>query len=816
MRGIVQDLRYALRQLRKAPGFAFTSVLTLALGIGATVAVFSVMNAVLVNPSGVPHPENVVALRTKYALHDLANINVSPPDFAEAVSAKNTFTSAAVLQGQDFNYSGNDGVPQRLSGAKVSWQWFDVFWARPYLGRGFHPEEDQPEANHVVVLSYRTWRERFGGNQSIVGQTLRLNDESYKVVGVMGPDFAWPNQAELWIPIGLPSGQYFDPQYRHNEFLFAVARLRPGVTLAQANAFLHMRTDQDIAAEGGAQGYSKISGWGMFCMPLVEYVSGSLRQPLLVLLAAVATILLIICANIAGLQLARASGRQREFSIQIALGAGNYRLAQQALMEGLCLSIAGTLLGLVLAKSLIPLLLLLAPANLMLNISVHTGGSVLLFLTALATLCALLCGVAPAWQLTHGNWFQALQEGGRSEASSRGRQRLRSSLVIAEIGLAMVLLLASALLVRSLSKLEAVQTGFDSNGVMSAELSLPADTYKTDEQQASFFQSLEDRLATIPGVTHAAITNALPFTYMGGSASFQIVGQTLAPNDPGPHGNFRQISPDYFATLRIPLIRGRVFTEQDRLNTERVCVIDDVLARRYWPGTDPIGQHIQFSFAPGTQRSPFTVVGIVAHAKATSLQSDTTEGFYYMPLAQMPTDSVGIVARTRGNPASLAGPMRDAVRAIDPNQPLYDFKTMQERVDQSLTGQTFLVILLSVFAGLALVLAALGLYGIISYTVRLRNRELGVRIALGATRQDVLRLILRHGFQLACIGFAVGLVMTFVLGRVIGSLLYHVSLLNPLALFVTSVALGATILLASYLPARRAAKVDPMVALRYE
>jgi predicted permease len=531
---------------------------------------------------------------------------------------------------------------------------------------------------------------------------------------------------------------------------------------------------------------------------------------LFVLLAAVGTIFLIICANIAGLQLARASGRQRELSIQIALGAGGYRLAQQALMEGICLSVAGAALGFLLAESLIPLLLLLAPANLMLNISVQMGEPVLLFAVALATLCALLCGIAPAWQLIHGNWFQALQEGGRSEASSRGRQRLRSGLVIAEIAMAMVLLLASGLLVRSLSKLEEVQTGFDPSGVMSAELSLPTTTYKNDEQQIAFYRNLEEQLARIPGVTHAALANALPFTNMGGTASFRIVGQTLAPNDPGPHGNERHISPDYFAALRIPIIRGRVFTPLDGLNTERVCVIDDALARRYWPGSDPIGQHIQFG------RETFTIVGIVGHAKASSLQSDTTEGFYYIPVAQVPTPRVGVMVRTSGNPQSLSESMRSAVRAIDPAEPLYDLKTMQERVDESLTGQRFLVVLLSIFAGLALVLAALGLYGIISYTVRLRNRELGVRIALGATREDVLRLIMRHGFQLACIGFAAGFVMTFVLGRVIGSLLYEVSLVNPAALFASSAVLAATILLACYFPARRAAKVDPMVALRYE
>ncbi len=813
MSGLFQDVRYALRQLRKNPGFTVVAILTLALGIGASVAVFSVTDAVLLNPSGIPRPANVVALRVKYKFGDLANIRFSPTDFGDAVTATDIFTSAAVMDGQDFNYSSGGSTPQRISGASVSWQWFDVFWARPELGRVFSPEEDQPNANHVVVLSYRAWQRRFGGDLGVIGRKLQLNDEPYEVVGVMGRDFAWPNQAELWVPMGLPPGQYFDAKLRHNEYLFGVARLRPGITIEHANAYLRMRSEQDIVAEG-PQGLGKASGWGMFCMPLIDLVSGDLRQPLFVLLAAVGTILLIICANIAGLQLARASGRQRETSIQIALGAGTTRLAQQALAEGFCISVAGAVLGLALARTLIPLLIMLAPADLMLNISVHMGKAVLLFSVAITVLCAVLCGVAPAWRLTRANWFQALQEGGRSEASSRGRQRVRSGLVVTEIALSLVLLLASGLLVRSLEKLDQVQTGFDPSGLMSAQVSLPASVYKNDQKQIAFYTALEERLKQIPGVTDAAMTSVLPFTNTPWSASFRIEGQTLAPNDPGPHGNNRYISPDYFAVMRIPLLRGRVLTPQDRLGSERVCVVDEELARRYWPGADPIGQHIQIALTPD---SPWmTVVGVVAHTRASSLESDTTEGFFYMPLAQSPKSTVGIVARTTGDPERLSDAMAGAVGSLDPSEPLYDFKPMQERVEESLSGRKFLVILLSIFASLALVLAALGVYGIISYTVRLRSRELGVRIALGASRSTVLRLILVQGAKLACTGFFLGLFVTIVLGRVIGSLLYQISFLNPAALVGSSGVLAITILLACYLPARRAAKVDPMVALRYE
>jgi len=811
MTGTLQDLRYATRGLRKSPAFMLVAALTLALGIGANIAVFSVMNAILLNPSGIPHPDRVIALRAKYSLADLSNINISAPDFGDAVTGKDVITSAAVLQAANFNYSGNGTTPERLVGARVSWQWFDVFWASPYLGRVFRPEEDQPNANHEVVLAYHTWKQRFGGDPAIAGKSLLLNQESYQVVGVMRADFDWPNGTELWTPIALPSSQYFDRKSRFNESLFGVARLRPGVSVEQANAFLQLRSAQEIAAEG-PNAYGQSAGWGMFAMPLIDLVAGNLRKPLAILLAAVATVLLIACANIAGLLLARATGRQHEVSIQIALGAGNWRLIQQALLESLVLAVAGVLLGLIIAHFAIPMLLLLAPASLAGNLTVHMGGPVLVFVSVIGVLCVLFCGTVPAWHATHSRWFQVLREGGRSGTSGRVRQKLRSVLVVGEIGLAMLLLVSAGLLVRSLAQVERLDTGFEPHGLMTAVFSLPR-TYKTDEQQAAFLTAAERELESIPGVKDAALADALPFSANGGLSSFEIEGRVTPPNDPGPHGSIRLISPDYFSTLRIPLLRGRFFAPEDRGKTELVAIIDTTLARQYWPNEDPLGQHINFG-----DKSPWmTIVGIVAHAKSSSLEADVKEGFYFLPFAQSPNPGGEIVVRTdSAHPENMAGAMQAAIRRVDPNQPLYDLKTMEQRVDGSLVGRRFLVVLLSIFAGLALLLAALGLYGVISYSVRLRTRELGIRVALGAERRDVLRLILGQGVRLAALGLILGLVATFIAGRALSSLLYGVSLFNPLTLLLTSLLLLATVLLASYLPAHWATKVQPMVALRDE
>ena len=849
MHTVLQEFRYALRQLRKSPGFALVSVLTLALGIGANIAVFSVTNAVLLNPSGIPHADGLVALRARYnALPDLSNINVSPPDFADAAEGKDIFSSAAIMQAASFNYSRENGNPELLNGATVSSGYFDTFGVKPMMGRLFAPEEDQPGAEHETVLSYRVWVKRFGSDPNIVGQTLMLNNQPYRVIGVMDRSFNWPNQAELWVPIALLPARYKDPNYRYNEYLFSVARLRPGVTLQQANAYLNMKAEQNIASEsssttttpdsGVPKSFGRASGWGMFAMPLTEFIGGNLRKPLTMLLIAVGMVLLIACANIAGLQMARASARERELAIRVALGAQQVRLLRQALVESIVLTAGGVALGFVVAEATAPLLVRYLPDMLGTHIQPSFRGPVLLFVTGIAVLCSLLCGLVPAWQRTQSGWFNALQEGGRSGTGGVVHQRTRSSLVVAQIALSLLLLAGAGLLLSSLKALEQVETGFQPSGLLSARFTLPQSVYgpvkvanpspdkdtaakqekdaqdASDAKVAAFYAALLDRLHSIPGVSSATLADAVPFDNNGGSSSFFIQGRPTAPNDPGPHGNYRMASPEYFSTLHVPLVMGRSFAPQDRQGTELVVVIDSTLAHQYWPGKNPIGEHIGFN---DRVKGPwYTIVGLAAHARASSLESDTNEGFFYLDAAQGPQLSTSIVARSSRSPEDLKGDLGAAVRAVDSSVPIYDVKTMEERVDESLLGRRFVVLLLTAFASLALLLAALGLYGVISYSVRLRTRELGVRMALGAQRSEVMQLVLLQGARLAALGVVLGAIFAVVLGRVFSSLLFKVGVLHAMPWIAATAILVATVLLASYLPARRAASIEPMKALRME
>ncbi len=814
MQAFVHDFRYAIRQLAKSPGFTIVSVLTLALGIGANIAVFSVTNAVLLNPSGIPNADGLLALRARYtAMPDLQSISFSAPDYADAAEGKNIFSASGLMDDTTFNFSRDSANPELLIGAKVSSGFFDVFEARPMLGRLFSPEEDQPGAAQEVVLSYRMWKQRLGGNPNIVGQTLMLNEQAYRVVGVMGPEFNWPNAMEIWVPLALPAARYHDPKYRHNENLFAVARLESGVTLQQANAYLQEKVQQNIASEG-TDGFSKASGWGMFAVPLVEFIGGDLRKPLTVLLAAVVMVLLIACANIAGLQMARASAKQRDLAVRVALGAARTDILRQALAESVVLTLAGGALGFLIAFAVSPLLVHSMPSMLGAQLRVSFRGPVIPFVAGIAIVCSLLCGVVPAWHRTQPGWFAALQESGRSGATGKVSQHARSTLVIAQIALSLLLLAGAGLLLSSLRVLERIETGFQPSGLLSARFSLPRTVYDKDEKQAAFLTSLQEQLRNIPGVSNSALVDSLPFSHDGGMASFFIHGRPTGPNDPGPHGNVRQISPGHFSTLRIPVLRGREFSDEDRQGTQLVAIVDTVLARQYWPNQDPIGQQIGFDDrATGPW---YTIVAVVAHARASSLESDTNEGFYFLPLAQVPDPSSSIVVRSSRNAADLTGDLAAAVHAVDSSVALYDVKTMEQRVNESLIGRRFVVILLTTFAGLAVLLAALGLYGVISYSVRLRTRELGVRMALGAQRKNVLAMVLLQGMRLMAIGLVSGFVLAIALGRVFSSLLFKVSVMEFVPWFSALAVLTATVLLASYLPARRAASIEPMKALRTE
>ena len=814
MHTIVQEFRYAFRQLSKAPGFAIVSVLTLALGIGANIAVFSVTNAVLLNPSGIPRAGNLVAVRAHYdSPPDLGNISLSPPDFADAADGKDVFSAVAVMTGGSFNFRRENANPELMQGAKVTSGYFDVFETHPVMGRVFSAEEDQPGAAPVAVLSYQAWKKRFASDSNIVGRSIILDQRSYKVIGIMGAEFNWPNQAEIWVPLALAPARFHDHDYRYNEYLFGVARLRPGVTLQQANAYLARKAQENISSEG-SNSYGRISGWGMFSMPLTEFIGGNLRKPLLMLLAAVGMVLLIACANIAGLQIARASARQRDLAVRIALGASRWVLIRHALIESIVLTVAGLALGFVVALSTAPLLLQGLPPALGEHLHLSFAGPVLLFVVIVAVLCSLLCGVVPAWHRTQPGWYSALHESGRSGTAGRGGQQARSVLVVAQVSLSLLLLAGAGLLFSSLKALQTVQTGFQVDGVASAYFSLPKAVYEKDEQQAAFMSSLEDRLRAIPGVQSASLIDAIPFSNNGGSASFSIQGQPRSPNAPPPHGNIHLISPGFFATMRVPFLQGRDFTDEDRKTTEQVAIIDEVLAHQYWPGQNPIGQHMTIN---DPNKGPWiTIVGLVAHSRSNSLEADTNEGVYYLPMAQVPDQTAGILVRSSRPAEGLTADLAAAVRAGDSSVPIYDVKPMEQRVNESLLGRRFVVLLLGAFAGLALLLAALGLYGVISYSVRLRTRELGVRMALGAQRSSVLRLVLGQGLRLAVFGFVFGLVAAVVLGRVFSSLLFKISVFHILPWAAAIVLLLATVLLASYLPARRAASIEPMKALRTE
>ncbi|MBV9406467.1 MAG: ABC transporter permease, partial [Acidobacteriaceae bacterium] len=729
------NVSYALRTLRKSPGFTAAVVVSLALGIGANAAIFSVVNGLLFHPAGVSHPEELIAPRVTYKKLNLDKIGMSSTDFADVRDSRQVFSKAALLDIDAFNYTGGDS-PQRLAGALVTSQWFEVFGVSPLLGRGFHAEDDSPGANKVAVLSFETWHSLFGADPGILGRTLELNTTPYRVIGVMPADFRWPSQAAIWVPIGLPPQEY-GPTNRFNESYFAVARLAPGISPARAAGFMQVLSNRVLDQVP----YARASQWSMVIEPLTEYAAGNLKRPTFILLGAVGLVLLIACSNIAGLMLVRGTSRARELAIRTALGANRADLIKNALVETFLLSLGGTVLGFGAAFGILRILLSLAHAQLSSNISIHIDGYVLAFTVLAGVLSALLFGLAPAWHISRlGEHYDQLKEGGRSESEGHHRQALRSTLVAAQIALALVLLVGAGLLLKTLANLHNVNAGFDPKNVMTTSVALPAQRYSDEPKQISFLNAVQERLSQSPGVLSAAIGSTVPFAGDDPTASFGIEGRILPPGDPGFHGSIRAVSPDYFKTLRISLLQGRTFTDGDRKDAQPVAIIDDNLARRYWPNENPIGKRLKHN----SQDPWATIVGIVGHVKQSSLAADSGRGAYYFSIYQQPVTDSFLIARGNLASAQLSEIIRNAVRAIDPGQAIFDLKTMDERIALSLGPQRFAVRLLAAFAAVGLFLAIVGLYAVISYSVTLRTREIGIRSALGAERANILLLIIQQ------------------------------------------------------------------------
>ncbi|HEY3381911.1 MAG TPA: ABC transporter permease [Vicinamibacterales bacterium] len=800
------DLRIALRALGANPVFSVTVVAVLALGIGANSAIFGLINQTLLAPPGVSDPSRVVAVRAMYAKLNLASIGLSGPDFRDVKASRDVFEHTAAMEPAELIYSGA-GESKILQAAKVSLEWFDVFKVRPALGRAFVAEEDLPNATPVVVLSHAAWVRIFGGDASVVGRTVTLDERSTKIVGVMPEGFRWPQEVDAWVPLALPAAE-FTEDYRFNEHLFAVARSRPGVSLATADARVRTVADRLKGGTDENAAFAKGSRWGMFAIAFTDFTAGDTRQPMLVLLGAVGFVLLIACANIAGLMLARTTGRSREIAVRVALGAGRWQLLRHTVAECLVLSIAGTALGILLASIVMRVLLAVAPKGSVVGLQASVDLRVLGFAAVTAVVAAFLFALAPAWQVTQVAAAEQLK--GSSRTSTGGRGRLRSVLVVAETSLAMILLVGAALLIRSLIQIQHIDPGFVTRGVVLGGVSLPEKRYAAPEERAAFFRALIDRIRQSPSVLTAGAGTPLPFNSGDSSSSFSIEGETRPPGDPGPHGRTRVVSPEYFTALGIPVRTGRVFTDDDRIGTEFVTVIDENLARRYWPGQDPIGRRIR------NGEKWMTIVGVVGHVLHSTLVGETDKGTFYQCLYQRPRLGAWLVVRLKDGAPESTAIVESAVRGLAPTLAVQRAATMSERVNESLAPRRFVVRVLIAFALVALLMAALGLYGVVSYAVARRTQEIGLRMALGADRASVLKLVLGQGLGLAGAGIAAGAAGAAVISALLANQLYHVSPFDPVTFGGMIVVLMATAALATYIPARTASRIEPLVALRYE
>ena len=819
MRTLLTDVNYGTRVLLKNPGFATVAVLVVALGIGANTAIFSVVNAVLLRPLAFDQPERLVSLYhipPPASFPGMTLFAVSPANFQDWRAQAHGFEGMSAYGFGRYTLTGK-GRPEVIRMVAVTGGFFSLLHAQPMLGRAFVEGEDQAGRDHEVILSYDTWRNRFSANPAIVGSNIQLNEQAFTVVGVMPRGFAYPidpgNQAQMWKPQNWTAEER---AIRDNHNYGVIARLKPGVTLEQVKAELATISDRL------AQQYPKDNkGWGATAVPLRDDLVGDVRPGLLILLGAVALVLLIACANVANLVLAKMLSRRKEVAIRSALGASRRRLLQQVLAETSILAIAGGAFGLIFAHYGTVFMVRFVGNQLPRSGAIGLDGWVLAFTLGISLLMGILAGLLPALRLTKEDVGEVLKQSAGRTASESGGSRTRSILVVSEVALSLMLLIGAGLLIRSLWMLRGVNPGFDPDHVITMFLSIPSTKFTTPQRQMSFYDRVLQRVWALPGVQSAGVIDALPLTGGGSHQPVQIEGRRVQAMADQPEVDVRSISPGYRSAMHIPLLRGRDLNDSDVAGRQGTVLVSQSMARQFWPNEDPIGKRLTMYFFPQTTRE---VVGVVADVKDDALSQTRSASMLYLPLGQLSADrdgqwqsfSMTLAVRTRTDPRSVISTITKAVNEVDSEVPLLYVKTMQDTIDESLLQQRFTMLLLSGFAGLALLLAAVGIYSVLAYAVRWRVREIGIRMALGAQIRDVVGIVVADGFKPTCTGVAVGLVGALALGRVMSHLIYGVAATDPLTIAAVTVLLGLVALFASIIPAYRATRIDPLRAWREE
>jgi predicted permease len=808
----MSDFRYALRSLAKQPIFTLVAVLTLTLGIGANTAIFSLLYQVLLRPLPYPDADRLVFIWNTYPGIGLPKASVAIPDYLDRRTQADAIEDAALMMNRTLNLAAA-AQPEQLRALAVTPSFFTTLQRQPFIGRAFREEDAKPAADKFAILTHGLWTSRFGADRAIVGRQIPLNGEAYEVTGVLAPDFElMAPEIALLVPFPFTPEQMSD-QARGNEFSQMIARLRPGATIEQANAQMKTIVDRVLDRLPQRASFARTSGFSGYAIPMREELVGDVRAPLYVLQAGVIVVLLIACANVANLLLMRATGRYRELAIRTSLGAGRWRIVRQLVTEGLVLSMLGAILGVAVGMAGVRALIALSSRQFPMVAGASLNPAVLLFTLALAVATGIVFGLVPAMSILRGNIGTVLKDESARASAGRTTGVTRAALVVSETALAVILLVGAGLLIKSFARLQKVDPGFSPDNVLTAQIALPATRYPDAPARRAFWQRLVEQIRALPGVTSVGLTTNVPFSGNVSSGSYSIVGYAQGPTEASPHGRQEVVGADYFRAMGIPLIEGRLFTDGDTADSPPVVVVDRILADRYFAPRklSPIGQQLRRG---GPDSPPFTIVGVVGTINAIDLGAPVTKERIYYPVMQQNRSSMALVVKTGLDPRTLVAGVRSTVTSIDPEQPIAEVRTIDQWMARSMEGRRAPMLLLALFGAVALALSAIGIYGVLAFSVVQRVREIGIRQALGADRGAIRSLVLGQGLRTAGLGIVIGLAGSFVLTRYLQTLLFGVNARDASVFAGVTLLLLAVAVAACLVPARRAMRIDPIAALR--